>query len=166
MKGIGGFCVWEMRGTVLSCVKKVPKNLRFGLEVGCFLWRGSWLKKGLASCVRASSPPASKPLFQFASQTRGRIRRCGGAIVKPARIAAAKRRSSASAITQYCGRPGRLCCPGARSAQKKRAETIGSSLLASVESTLFFDKPAVTSHPMTAFREGHREGLWAPKPPP
>ena len=75
MKGIGGFCVWEMRGTVLSCVKKVPKNLRFGLEVGCFLCRGSWLKKGLESAVRASSPPASKPLFQFASQTRGAVLR-------------------------------------------------------------------------------------------
>ena len=80
-----------------------------------------------------------------AEKTSGRIGRCGGAIVKSARFAAAKRRPSASATTQHCGRPGRLRRPGARSAQKKRAEAVGASLLASADSTLFFNKPAETS---------------------
>ena len=72
----------------------------------------------------------------------------------PARFAAAKRRSPAGATTQAGGRPGRLCRPGARSAQKKRAEISGSSLLESLRSTLFFDKPAEPIQPKTAFRVG------------
>ncbi len=51
----------------------------------------------------------------------------------------------------------------ARSAQKKRAEAIGASLLASVESTLFFIQSAETSQPKAGFRVGFREGLWPSK---
>ena len=102
------------------------------------------MKKGLETYGKASFPHASKPLFQFAkanprsctprtaalvscakgnavfaaAKTSGRIRRCGGAIVRPARFAAAKRRSPEDAITQYRGRPGRLRRPG----RAKRAE--------------------------------------------
>ena len=101
-----------------------------------------------------------------AAKTSGRVRRCGGAIVRPARFAEALRRSPAGVTTQAVGRPGRLCRPGARSAQKKRAETAGASLLAAVESTLFFYQPAKPAQPKTGFRVGFREGLLPKKPPP
>ena len=53
-----------------------------------------------------------------AAKTSGRVRRCGGAIVKPARFAEALRRPPVGATTQAVGRPGRLCRPE----RAKRAE--------------------------------------------
>ena len=80
--------------------------------------------------MKASFPLGIRILFQFASQTRrassadcrlgtgcvsiavfaaakmsGKVRRCGGVIVRPARFAAAKRRSPAGFATQHSGRP-------------------------------------------------------------
>ena len=70
-----------------------------------------------------------------------------------------KRRPPAGAADQLCGRPGRPCRPGARSAQKKRAEVSGASLLAAVNSTLFFASPAETSQPKTGFRGSSGNGI-------
>ena len=93
--------------------------------------------------MKASFPADSKPFFSLlrkpaerssadcrfsilcvsvavfsAEKTSGKVRRCGGAIVKPACFAAAKRRSSASATTQQM-RQARTAAPSGRA---KRAE--------------------------------------------
>ncbi len=156
------------------------KEPAFVLEGGCCFVAAVYIKKNRRKWMQASLPHFSPVSFSAcfarsrscapqtaavvrsafgnavfsAEKTSGRRRRCGGAIVKPARFAAAKRRSPAGATTQAVGRPGRLCRPGARSAQKKRAEAIGASMLVSVESTLFFDKPAETSQPKDCFSGG------------
>ncbi|MBQ4552509.1 MAG: hypothetical protein IJA59_06130, partial [Clostridia bacterium] len=45
------------------------KEPAFGLEVDCDIVAAVYMKKGLESFGKASFPHASKPLFQFASQT-------------------------------------------------------------------------------------------------
>ena len=47
------------------------KEPALALEVGCVIDAAVYMKKGLESFGKASFPHASKPLFQFASQTRG-----------------------------------------------------------------------------------------------
>ena len=145
----------DVREDVTFLSQESNKEPALALEVGCVIDVAIYTKKKPEPNGKASFPlglrfsfsgcfaaPQSKlcglPLWCglrlvnavfSAEKTSGRVRRCGGAIVcEPPR---------AVAVNNAAG-PDGCAVRGARSAQKKRVETTGASLLASVESTLFF----------------------------
>ena len=127
----------------------------------------SLLRKPAGHALRTAA--LVRNAFEFAvfaaAKTSGRIRRCGGEIVKPARFAAAKRRPSGSATTQAIGRPitQRVIAPVKRA--RKRPRQRGKSLLFHSMSGVFFVQPAVTIQPKDRF-SGELEGCFYLKSSP
>ena len=129
----------SIQASFSACFARSQSKLR-GLPLGCGM--------RLAVAVFA------------AAKTSGRVRCCGGAIVKPARFAAAKRRHPRGR-SQPPARQARTAAPsGARSAQKKGlnprdelARTFGFQTLFRIACR------SIYAHKNAGFRESSRESF-------